>query len=321
MMLKTISVIASGAALSTIIIASSVLLVLLKAREKSFRERLNVVASPYIRINAISTMGRTSTKALGPLRRLARTIAWTLGYDPTRGIQYPVRWWLVFLLSGIIARGVAGLLVTLIGDPGWIAFPAGLWFFSRSFFGWYDAKRTRTLYAQFPDALAMIVRSVRVGIPLSEGIRTVAREGSNPTRVEFGKLHDQVSIGVTVEDALHDMASRNRLQEYRFFATALSLQSQTGGGLTEALDILADVMRKRLALTVRAHALASEAKTSIAILAALPFVSGGALALLNPSYIGLLFYDPSGQKVLGLAILSLFTGLFVMRSMIKRSLS
>ena len=87
-----------------------------------------------------------------------------------------------------------------------------------------------------------------------------------------------MSIGVTLEDALREMATRNDLQEYRFFATALALQSQTGGGLSDTLEGLADVMRKRLALTARGHALAAEAKTSIMILASLPFVSGGALA-------------------------------------------
>ena len=83
---------------------------------------------------------------------------------------------------------------------------------------------------------------------------------------------------------------------------ALALQSRTGGGLTEALDGLADVMRKRLALSARGLALAAEAKTSIIILASLPFVSGSALAVLNPQYIGRLFHEPASQKVLLAAI-------------------
>ena len=139
------------------------------------------------------------------------------------------------------------------------------------------------LYAQFPDALAMIVRAVRVGIPLSEGIHTVAREATPPTGPEFGLLYDRVAIGVTLEDALREMAGRNQLAEYRFFATALALQSRTGGGLTEALEGLADVMRRRLALKARGLALAAEAKTSIMILASLPFVSGGALGGVEPA--------------------------------------
>jgi tight adherence protein B len=160
-----------------------------------------------------------------------------------------------------------------------------------------------------------------VGIPLGEGINSVAREAMPPTGPEFSLLHDRVGMGVTLEDALHEMATRNKLPEYRFFATALALQSRTGGGLTEALEGLADVMRRRLALKQRGLALAAEAKTSIAILASLPFVSGGALAVLNPHYIGRLFNEPSSQKVLIAAIGLLVSGLLVMRGMISKALS
>ncbi len=109
----------------------------------------------------------------------------------------------------------------------------------------------------------MIVRSVRVGIPVTEGIRTVAREAPRPTAQEFSLLADQIRIGMPIEEALRELATRNQLPEYRFFATALALQNQTGGGLAETLENLGDVIRKRVALKGRAHALASEARTSI----------------------------------------------------------
>jgi tight adherence protein B len=192
---------------------------------------------------------------------------------------------------------------------------------SRFAFHWSEQRRRNALYEQFPDALAMIVRAVRVGIPLGEGIRTVAREAPAPTGPEFALLYDRVAIGVTLEDALREMAERDQLAEYRFFATALALQSRTGGGLAEALEGLADVMRKRLALKARGLALAAEAKTSIMILASLPFVSGGALAVMNPDYIGRLFTDHGCEKVLMAAIVLLSSGLLVMRSMIRKALS
>jgi tight adherence protein B len=192
---------------------------------------------------------------------------------------------------------------------------------SRATFKRSEQRRLNALYEQFPDALQMIVRAVRVGVPLGEGIRTVAHEAAAPTRPEFAILHDQVSIGVTLEDALREMAARNNLPEYRFFAAALALQSQTGGGLTEALDGLADVMRRRLALKHRGLALAAEAKTSIIILSSLPFVSGGALAVMNPSYVGRLFFEPGCQKILIVAVAMLTGGLLVMRGMIAKALS
>ncbi|MGH7108287.1 MAG: type II secretion system F family protein, partial [Acetobacteraceae bacterium] len=101
----------------------------------------------------------------------------------------------------------------------------------------------------------------------------------------------------------------------------LSLQSQTGGGLTETLENLADVIRKRVALRARGYALASEARTSAGILAALPIVSGVGLWFLNRKYAMQLFVDPTGEKIFGMAVISLTVGILVMRSMIQRSLS
>jgi Flp pilus assembly protein TadB len=129
-----------------------------------------------------------------------------------------------------------------------------------------------------------------------------SREAQTPTREEFSKAADQVSIGLDLENALLEMAERNDLSEYRFFATALALQSQTGGGLTETLETLADTIRKRENARKRGHALASEARTSIYVLAALPIVVGAMLFVINPDYIGLLFTDTGGQKLLGIAV-------------------
>jgi tight adherence protein B len=117
------------------------------------------------------------------------------------------------------------------------------------------------------------------------------------------------------------LASRTRLPEYRFFATALGLQSQTGGGLTETLENLADVIRKRVALKARGLALAAEARTSAAILAALPVLSAVGLAVLNPEYIAPLFKEGPGQTLFGIAVLWLSMGLLVMRWLIRKSLS
>ena len=196
------------------------------------------------------------------------------------------------------------------------------WFlFCRWAFGWLDTRRIETLFRQFPDALGMVTRAVRVGIPVSEAIRSVAREGPKETAAEFQRIADRLSIGLPIDQALAETAHRNGVPEYRFFATALALQSQTGGGLGETLENLAEVIRKRVALKERGYALAAEARTSAGILAALPFFTAGVLAVLSPGYVAMLFTDPSGQRVLAAAIGLLLIGILVMRSMIKRSLS
>lgn len=116
------------------------------------------------------------------------------------------------------------------------------------------------------------------------------------------------------------MARRAGLPEYRFFATALSLQNQTGGALSETLENLADVIRKRAALKAKGHAMTSEAKATAGILAALPVIMGLILWALSPDYIALLFNDPLGRNLFGIAVVSLITGLLVIRTIIKKSL-
>ena len=285
------------------------------------RERLVSYSAPYMRPGTAAMGSRGPAGRSGAMERAIAAGARVFGYHPAQSEYYPMKWWAVLGLTLAAARLVAGMAEIFLGAAALMATPV-LWaMLSRSVFGWSEQRRRDALFAQFPDALAMIVRALRVGIPLGEGIRTVAREASAPTRAEFALLHDRLSVGGTLEDALRDMARRNEIPEYRFFATTLALQSQTGGGLTEALDGLAETMRRRLALKARGHALAAEAKTSIIILASLPFVAGGALAVLNPDYVGRLFVEPECQKVLLAACMLLGGGLLVMRGMIRQALS
>jgi len=316
-----LSLLAGGVCVSSAIAIGVSAIMAEQKNRRQFRDRLDLVVASYARSNLLAVMGRTVVSRSVRMESLITSAARLFGYDPTHAEHYSMRWWLVLSIALVLARAVAEMLRIFAGSWSLLTVPV-LWvMLSRFAFHWSEQRRRTMLYAQFPDALAMIVRAVRVGIPLNEGIHTVAREAMPPTGPEFGLLHDRVSIGVTLEDALREMAERNKLPEYRFFATALALQSRTGGGLSEALEGLADVMRRRLALKARGLALAAEAKTSIMILASLPFVSGGALAVLNPHYIGRLFTDPGCQKVLIAAIGLLGSGLLVMRGMIRKALS
>ncbi len=290
-------------------------------RRRCFLQRLARVSSAYARANPLTTTVRGAPARSASELRLIEVAGRLFGYDPVHAEHYPLRWWAVLGIAFVLARGVAVVAGFFAGAWSLLIVPVAWVLLSRFFFEWSEQRRRNALYAQFPDALAMIVRAVRVGIPLSEGIRTVAREAAAPTKQEFALLYDRVSIGVTLRDALHEMAERNKLSEYRFFATALALQSQTGGGLTEALEGLADVIRRRLALKERGLALAAEAKMSIIILAALPFVVSGVLAVINPRYLARLVLEPGGQKLLMIAVAMLSSGLLTMRVMINKALS
>jgi tight adherence protein B len=281
--------------------------------------RLASVVSPHMRVQKleISAFSRAQKPRDQSVLGVA---AWLFNFDPTSLDRYPLRWWIVVLVALAVSKAIQSLAADLVGSMALLAIPIGCVMLSRGFFGWFDSRRREQMLEQFPDALQMIVRSVRVGIPVQEAIRTVARESPHPTGPEFGRLVDQASVGVPMDEAMLDMARRSGLPEYRFFSTALSLQSQTGGALSETLENLADVIRKRGALKGKAHAMMSEAKATAAILAALPVLIGLILWVLSPAYISMLFTDKTGNKLVMAAVISLGTGLMVIRTIIRKSL-
>lgn len=291
-------------------------------REKAWAERRDATIGGYLKPKlsagpALILSARQKEKPATALAQIHTLFKWR----EDRRSQYPMSWWGV-AIAALGPAIIGALLATrVLGTLGWIAVPIIDIILVRTFLGYCTNKVSRELLSQFPDALSMVSRSVRVGVPLGEAIKVVAREALSPTREEFGRASDGVAIGLDLEVALVEMAERNDLAEYRFFATALSLQSQTGGGLTETLDTLADTIRKREAARKRGAALASEAKTSIYVLTALPIISGVMLWLSNPDYINILFVTSGGQKLLAVAVFMLCLGLFSMQQIIKRSLS
>jgi tight adherence protein B len=278
--------------------------------------RIAGVGPPAASGRAVPSLRLPATQT-GPLSQVAGLI----GCDHARRHHYPISWWIVPLLALVPGRIAVWLAAPLVGTVAWAALPL-VWFMAcRTVFGTWDGKHRDLLLQQFPDALGMIVRTVRVGVPVLEGVRMVSREAVEPTRAEFHQLVEEISIGVPVDIALRAMAERTGIAEYRFFATAVALQMQTGGGLSDALEILADVVRKRLALRDRGFALTSEARTSAMMLSAMPFVVALIMTLLSPGYLDDLFTTPTGNMLLGIGLLSLSVGVAVMRLMIRRTLA
>ena len=289
-----------GACLSLLGLGFSGLLVSRAQVQRERRElRLASIVAPHLRTARVElTAFIASTEKQH--RSFEYTLSWLFGFDLNKTALYPTRWWVILLIGLLIAIGLRSVTEDMLGLLSLPAIPVTWVLMCRSFFGWIEKRRQGQLLDQFPDALSMIVRTIRVGIPVMEAIRSVARECPNPTAGEFMRLCDQVAIGSTLEDAVMELARRGGLSEYRFFATALALQTQTGGTLSDTLENLADVIRKRAALKSRGHAMTSEARTSAMVLAALPFVTGGMLYVINPPYIMILFNTDEGQ--------SMFTG-------------
>ena len=322
--------VASFLTLPILLLGASVLLVgfaaagivLLQAQDRirKLRDHRSRVIGPYRPADTPLALAARLSLTL-PADTLKRRGKALIGMDPFRCDQY--KWRPVFVLPLSLLPGYAAqwLLHGLFGMIAWMLLPMVALGVTRAVYRGDDAKRTATLYRQFPDALATIVRAVRVGVAVTEALRTVAQDAPSPTSTEFGRLYDQVGVGTPLEDALREMAARNRLPEYRFFATALALQSQTGGGLTETLENLAEVVRKRVTLKARGYALAAEARTSAGVLTALPVFAGLALAVLNPDYISALFEEGNGQTLFGVTVVWLAMGIWSMRLMIRASLT
>ena len=290
-------------------------------RRKALQDRLVKATTTQLRSRKIALRSLLRTGEKRRKLTLADHLAHLPGFDVRRWAEYPRYWWAVLLASLLVGRGMAALALNIVGSPGWLALPLVAVATMRWCFAWVRAKRDAQLLLQFPEALGMLVRSVRAGLPLTDAVRVLARECPQPTANQFQIVVSDLAIGMPVGEALARQASRTELAEYHFFATALSVQAQTGGKLSETLDSLGETIRKRVAAKDRAVALASEARTSALILACLPVVAGSAMALLNWPYISVMFTDPQGERLLGLAIGSLGTGLAAMHFVIRRCVS
>ena len=183
-----------------------------------------------------------------------------------------------------------------------------------------QARYQRQFLDVFPDALDLIVRAVRAGLPALEAIEVATREIRPPVGTEFQRMIDEMRIGIEMEDALQHAADRIRVADFRFFVVSLLLQRQTGGGIAEILANLSTIIRQRRALRLKARALTAEATASAAVVASTPFVAGVGLFLINRELMSILFVDPRGRLMLGLAVVSLVFGVAVMNAMIRKSL-
>jgi tight adherence protein B len=225
--------------------------------------------------------------------------------------------------AGIIAASMIGyatvatqsLPVLAIASAGAAAVgaPAALLRFAQN-------RYQRRFLDAFPDALDLIVRAVKAGIPAAEAIELATREICAPVGSEFQRMLDEMRIGVEMEDALQHTAERVRVPDFRLFVVSLLLQRRTGCGIAEILSNLSNIIRQRKALRLKARALTAEATASAAVMAIMPFVAGMGLFLINRQVISVLFVDPRGRFMLGVAVISQILGIIVMKAMIKKSL-
>jgi len=178
-------------------------------------------------------------------------------------------------------------------------------------------KRNREFIDKFPDALDMIVRSVRSGFPLSTALQMLADNAEEPVKGEFRMVVDDLALGRNLTQALARLATRINEPDIRFFVVVLAVQQETGGNLSEIINNLSSVIRKRKQLRHKIRAMTSEGKATGWVLGALPVFVFCALYVLQPSYLQPFFYDPLGQMLFAGTLGLLVLCFFVVRSMIN----
>ncbi len=185
---------------------------------------------------------------------------------------------IVFLKSGAALLALAVGLVAGAGIPHLVV-------------GYFIKKRNDSFTAKFPDAIELIVRGLRSGLPVTETLGVIAQEIRGPVGEEFKMVTERMKIGRTMEDALQETADRLNTAEFSFFVITLAIQRETGGNLAETLANLADVLRKRAQMKLKIRAMSSESKASAYIVGSLPFIVFGMIWWINPDYLAGFFTD------------------------------
>ena len=178
-------------------------------------------------------------------------------------------------------------------------------------------QRMKKFQAQLPESLDLMARSLRAGHAFSTGMKMAADEFDDPLGTEFSMTLDEINFGHGVSDALKNLAQRVECKDLNFFVIAVILQQETGGNLAEIMENIAYLIRERYKLFGKVRTLAAEGKLSMYVLLALPFFIIGALFIVNPAYIKILFIEPAGRIMCGVALFMMLMGALVMRRMVN----
>ncbi|TNE58035.1 MAG: type II secretion system F family protein [Alphaproteobacteria bacterium] len=233
------------------------------------------------------------------------------------GIALPIRmFWILSSVSGVLfalgmaATGVGPIAMGLGAMIGFFGFPR--WVLQH-----LCKRRQKAFTEEFANALDVIVRGVKSGLPLNECLRIIARESPDPVGKEFRHVVDAQKMGMPIEQSLGQMYERMPIAEVNFFQIVLIIQQSAGGNLSEALGNLSSVLRNRKSMRAKIQAMSSEAKASAMIIGSLPPGVMGMVYLSSPDYISLLFTTSIGHLLLLGSVTWMAIGVFVMRKMIN----
>ena len=225
-----------------------------------------------------------------------------------------------FYIVSVVSALLGGGLFVLIGYPPIFLIAVlpvmgiGL---PRFMLGHMAAKRQRSFTTHFADAIDIIVRGIRSGLPVGECLNIIARESPEPVKGEFDQKVEGQRLGMTLKKVLERACRRMPTADMKFFAIVLNLQQQTGGNLAETLANLSGILRARKKMGDKIKAMSSEARMTATIIGSMPFLISMMIYAINPDYISLLWTDPLGKKIFYGGLLWMGTGVFIMKQMIS----
>jgi tight adherence protein B len=222
-------------------------------------------------------------------------------YSAVCGVTFTM---IAVVLGLNIIYAPAVLLVAGLGLPRW-------------FVGRQRQKRVKAFLKEFPNALDVLVRAVKSGLPLNDGVRLLATEAQEPVRTEFQRIVDSQAVGKSIPQGCLEMQETMPCSEAAFFGIVIQIQAQAGGNLSEALGNLSKVIRDRKKMLAKVQALSMEAKASAYIIGSLPIIVGILVYLSSPAYIMPLFITSSGQITLAVSGVWMSIGILVMKQMIN----
>jgi tight adherence protein B len=213
---------------------------------------------------------------------------------------------IVFAVTGNLAAASAGMFAGSLGLPRWIL-------------AFLKKRRLEKFLEELPNAMDVIVRGVRAGLPLGDCLRIIANEAQEPVRSEFRTIIEAQTLGVPLGESVAKLHERVPVTEANFFAIVIGIQQKSGGNLAEALGNLSKVVRERKKMKGKITAMSMEAKASASIIASLPFVVASLTYFSSPSYIELLWTTYTGSFALAVSAVWMLIGILVMRKMINFS--
>jgi tight adherence protein B len=216
----------------------------------------------------------------------------------------------VVVMAGAVFEKIPVAAALLVGLFAGLVLP-------HLFIGNRIASRRKKFSKLFPDAIGLMVRGLKAGLPATESILVVGRECVDPVGEDFRRVGDQVRLGQPLEEALWTVAKRLDLPEFNFLVITLSIQRETGGNLAETLQNLDNMLRMRAQMKLKIKAMSSEATATAGIIGSLPFAMSGLLFLVAQKYIMMLFTASLGHILLAGAFIWLSIGVFIMSQMVR----